>query len=108
MDRAVREYLRQIGRRGGKRSRRALSRGDAQEMVLLREARRAFSRFRTSCFWSTDPELKMTMTDVPWIIDNLRRFGDREAWGVAQKLKALLDACSTKGQLAETENRFEQ
>jgi hypothetical protein len=37
----VREYLAQIGKRGGLASRRALTRSHARQMVAIREAKRA-------------------------------------------------------------------
>jgi hypothetical protein len=39
--RNVREYLAEIGRRGGLASRRELTRSHAKQMVAIREARRA-------------------------------------------------------------------
>jgi len=56
----VRKYLAEIGARGGRRSRRTLDPDTARAMVRVREARRAFRRFRTSCFWSYRPDLEPT------------------------------------------------
>jgi hypothetical protein len=55
-------------------------------MVRVREARRAFRRFRTSCFWSYRPDLIIGPPDVPWVAEQLRKHGNREAWRVAAKL----------------------
>lgn len=82
----IRRYLAEIGARGGRRSRRSLASETAREMVRVREARRAFSRFRTQCFWSYDPNLTIGVADVPWVAEQLRRHGNREAWHVAAKL----------------------
>lgn len=82
----VRSYLREIGRRGGLRSRRVLPPGTARDMVRVREARRAFRRYRTTCFWSYRPNLAIGLTDVPWVAEQLRRHGDRGAWRVAERL----------------------
>ena len=87
MDKKIVEYLRKIGRKGGQRSRRTLTAEAARAMVRVREARRAFKRFRTSCFWSADPKIIIKESDIPWVIENLRRNGDRAAWMAAQALE---------------------
>lgn len=86
MDQAVREYLAEIGQRGGRASRRALSSEQARQMVRVREARRAYRRFHAQCFWSYRPGLLITAADVPWVIEQLRRYGGRQAWDVAARL----------------------
>ncbi len=55
-------------------------------MVKVREARRAFRRFRASCFWSYRPDLEIGIADVQWVADQLMRHGNREAWRVASRL----------------------
>jgi hypothetical protein len=55
-------------------------------MVRVREARRAFRRFYSSCFWSYRPDLVIRADDVPWVAEQLRRHGNREAWRIAAKL----------------------
>jgi hypothetical protein len=82
----VKEYLSAIGRRGGQISRRKLSLDDARAMVRIREARRAYRKFHAQCFWSYDPELKIGSVDVPWVADQLRKHGGREAWRLGAKL----------------------
>ena len=82
----VRQYLRRIGRRGGLKSRRALDPAIARDMVRVREARRAFRRFRTTCFWSYRPDLVIGLAEVPWVVEQLKRQGNREAWRVAARL----------------------
>lgn len=86
MNPAVRRYLAEIGRRGGRKSRRLLSSETAREMVRLREARRAFARFRTVCFWSFDPERRITASDIPWVAEQLSKNGGRAAWETAARL----------------------
>ena len=86
MNRDVRRYLSEIGRRGGKRSRRALSSETAREMVRVREARRAYHRFHARCFWSYDPDYVIGPTDVAWVVRQLRQHGGRDAWEAARKL----------------------
>ena len=86
MNKTVRKYLAEIGRSGGRKSKRKLSPQTARTMVLVREARRAFRRFKTRCFWSYDPQYRITIADIPWVIEQLKNNGDREAWEAAQRL----------------------
>lgn len=83
---SVRKYLARIGRRGGLKSRRRLDSETARDMVRVREARRAFRRYRISCFWSYRPDLRITLADVPWVAEQLMKHGDREAWRIAARL----------------------
>ena len=82
----IRRYLATIGSRGGRKSRRALEPDTARAMVRVREARRAFRRFRASCFWSYRADLRITASDVPWVAEQLMRHGNREAWRIAARL----------------------
>jgi hypothetical protein len=82
----IRRYLAKIGARGGRRSRRALTPEDARAMVKVREARRAFRRYRTMCFWSYRPDLRIGPEDVPWVAEQLMKHGNREAWRVGAGL----------------------
>jgi hypothetical protein len=52
----------------------------------VREARRAFRRFRSTCFWSYRPDLVIGADDVPWVAEQLMKHGNREAWRVGAKL----------------------
>jgi hypothetical protein len=83
----IRRYLAKIGARGGRRSRRALTPEDARAMVKVREARRAFRRYRTMCFWSYRPDLRIGPEDVPWVAEQLMKHGNREAWRVGAGLR---------------------
>lgn len=51
-------------------------------MVKVREARRAFRKYRTQCFWSYRPDLHIGLADVPWVAEQLMKHGNREAWRV--------------------------
>lgn len=82
----VRRYLAEIGARGGRRSRRTLTPEDAREMVRVREARRAFRKFRSECFWSYRSDLEIRPEDVSWVAEQLMKHGDREAWRVGARL----------------------
>lgn len=82
----IREYLAEIGRRGGRKSRRTLDPDTAREMVRVREARRAFRRFRTRCFWSYRPDLEIGPDDVEWVAETLMKYGNREAWEIGRRL----------------------
>jgi hypothetical protein len=86
MDEVVRNYLAEIGRRGGTVSRRSLDPDTARAMVRVREARRAFRRFRAACFWSYAPDLDIGQADVEWVARTLMRHGNREAWEVGRRL----------------------
>ncbi len=86
MDSSIRKYLSGIGKKGGEKSRRALTPEQARKMVKVREARRAFKRYRTSCFWSYNPEMIITEKDILWVADQLMRYGDREAWYAGKRL----------------------
>ena len=86
MKKEVRSYLAEIGRRGGKKSRRTLDPETARDMVRVREARRAYLRFNARCFWSFDPDYRIGLADVAWVAQQLRRHGGREAWDAARKL----------------------
>lgn len=82
----VKRYLAEIGARGGRKSRRSLDPETARDMVRVREARRAFRRFRTTCFWSYRPDLEIGAADVPWVAEQLMKHGNREAWLAGAKL----------------------
>lgn len=86
MDKSLRTYLSEIGRRGGKRSRRVLGSETAARMVRVREAKRAFKRFHSLCFWSYDPNYSVGAEDIPWVAEQLKKHGNREAWNLAARL----------------------
>ncbi len=83
---AVRRYLAEIGRRGGAKSRRRLDPATARAMVQVREARRAYRRFQSQCFWSYDPAYVIKVGDIAWVAEQLMRNGGREAWELGAKL----------------------
>ena len=83
---SIREYLSEIGRKGGTKSRRHLSTEDARNMVRVREARRAFREFYAQCFWYLRPDLDVTLEDVPEIVRGLRQNGGRQGFLRAAKL----------------------
>jgi hypothetical protein len=82
----MRTYLAEIGKLGGKKSRRTLTKADARRMVLVREARRAYSDFHAQCFWSNPVDFKPGPEDIPWIADRLRKYGGMTGWRRAQRL----------------------
>ena len=86
MKKSVQSYLAEIGKRGGRKSRRELTPETAKAMVRVREARRVYRRFHATCFWSFDPEYRVGPADIEWVADHLRRHGGRDAWEVAEKL----------------------
>ena len=82
----VRAYLARMGRSGGKKSRRVLTAETARDMVRVREARRAFRRFYATCFWSSPADYRPGLEDVPWVAEQLRRYGGRDGWDLAERL----------------------
>ena len=85
-DQIVRDYLANIGRRGGKKSTRKLDAETAREMVRIREARRAYKLFYHECFWSFDPSLMITKDDVQWVAEQLMKNGSIKCWKVGRRL----------------------
>ena len=86
MDPKVREYLAEIGRAGGRKSRRTLDPETARRMVAVREARKAYRRYHTRCFWSYRPDLEIGLDDIQWVAERLMRHGDRDAWLIGRSL----------------------
>jgi hypothetical protein len=84
--RTVKKYLSAIGRRGGRKSRRTLDPSTARAMVKVREAKRAFRRFHSACFWSYRSDLQITAADVSWVAEQLMKCGNREAWRTGAQL----------------------
>ena len=82
----LKRYLAEIGARGGRKSRRRLDAETARTMVRVREARRAFRRFRSTCFWAYRPDLVIGAADVPLVAEQLMKHGNREAWRAGAKL----------------------
>ena len=89
----LKSYFAEIGRRGGQRSRRKLSTPEASKMVLVREARRAFKKFRASCFWSYKQDPNISIDHVDFIISCLKKNGGRDAWLTSAKLQSMRTKC---------------
>ena len=86
MSTEIQRYLAEIGRRGGRKSRRKLDPETARAMVRVREARRAFRKFHATCFWSYRKDLEIGLNDVDWVAETLRKNGDMRAWRMAGRL----------------------
>jgi hypothetical protein len=86
-NKGIKEYLARIGKRGGQKSRRALDPETARNMVRVREARRAFKTYYLQCFWSFDPDLKITLNDVAWVSEQLMKNGSRTCWEIGRRLR---------------------
>ncbi len=86
MQDSVRNYLASIGQRGGRASKRTLSPEEARLMVKIREARKAYQKFYTQCFWSYDPLLKIQASDISWVAMQLMKQGNRKTWELGRKL----------------------
>jgi hypothetical protein len=83
----VATYLSEIGRKGGKRSRRVLQSELAKEMIRVREAGRMFRRFHDQCLKSAPADLEITWNnDVDWVAEQLRKHGGKAGWVAAQRL----------------------
>jgi hypothetical protein len=66
MDQNIREYLAEIGRRGGRASRRTLDPEQARAMVRVREARRAYRRFHAQwCLYYAAKQGRFVDPDEP-------------------------------------------
>lgn len=90
----VKAYLAEIGRRGGQKSRRRLSTGEARQMVLIREAKRTYRKFRHVCFWSYKDSLDLSsLTQIDFVIRVLKKNGGRDAWFSAAKLQKMVERC---------------
>lgn len=88
--RSIQAYLSSIGRKGGLRSRRVLDPAIAKRMVALREARRAYRTYHDACFWSYQPDVPIRMDDIPWVIEGLKKEGDRRAYEWARRIASAL------------------
>ena len=86
MEQKISAYLAEIGRRGGRKSRRTLDSETARQMVRVREARRVYRRFHAECFWSFDPDYRIGPSDIAWVAEQLRKHGGRDAWEIASRL----------------------
>ena len=82
----VTAYLSEIGRKGGKKSRRRLSGDDARNMVRVREARRAFREYHAQCFWYMRPDMEIGLEDVSVVARGLRQNGGRRGFILAARL----------------------
>lgn len=52
----------------------------------MREARRAFRKFHSRCFWSYRKDLEIGPADVEWVAETLKKNGDMRAWRSAGRL----------------------
>jgi hypothetical protein len=86
MDTNISQYLSEIGRKGGRKSRRSLSSETARDMVRVREARKAFRAFHAQCFWYMREDMPITLQDIPEIVRGLRQNGGRQGFLLAAKL----------------------
>jgi hypothetical protein len=85
----VKAYLKEIGAKGGRKSRRKLDPAQARRMVAVREARRAFRDHYPSIFWSAPENMQVNEALVPYVIDEMKREGNREAYLRAGRIQRL-------------------
>jgi len=86
VDNTIKKFLATIGEKGGRKSRRKLTKEQARTMVNVREARKAYLKYYHQCFWSYIPNLKITASDVKWVGEQIMKNGGREAWLTGIKL----------------------
>ena len=86
MNKYVSIYLSEIGRIGGRKSRRKLDSETARGMARLREARRLYKKYHTQCFWSYDPQYVVKLSHIPWLCEQLMKNGNRKLWMLGAKL----------------------
>lgn len=86
----MKDYLAQIGSRGGKKSRRGLNPEQARRMVAVREAQKAYDTHRHEYFWSYRDGAKIGFEDVDWVVQGLMNEGDRAAFEKARKIRRLV------------------
>jgi hypothetical protein len=86
METNISRYLSEIGRKGGRKSRRSLSAEAARDMVRVREARKAFRAFHAQCFWYMREDMQIGLQDIPEIVRGLRQNGGRQGFLLAAKL----------------------
>lgn len=82
----ISDYFATIGRKGGSRSRRTLTPEQAQNMVRVREARKAFRKYHTQCFWFMAKDAQIQESDIPEIVRGLKKNGGRQGFILAAKL----------------------
>ena len=85
----LRDYMARIGSRGGLKSRRRLDPDHARRMVAVREARRAFDKYKAQCFWSYNPDWRISIREIPAVIEQLQREGNRETFLAARHIRQL-------------------
>jgi hypothetical protein len=52
----------------------------------LELAQQAFRDFFAQCFWSSDPDLKITEDLIPFVIHGLRYYGGHKGYQIAAEL----------------------
>jgi len=90
INKKTRTYLAEIGRRGGRNSRRKLDGDEARRMVLIREARRAYRKFHSQCFWFSPAGYVPGEGDIEWVAGQLRKHGGAAGWERARRLLCRL------------------
>jgi len=93
----VRAYLANIGRKGGRKSRRRLPPETARDMVRVREARKLFrlpeliDEYRDRCLWFLRQDyVPKTTAEILKTLDLIEQYGDRAGYERAEEIKAWL------------------
>jgi len=74
MNEVLREFVRECSSR------------EETEHMRIESAQSLYRRFYTQCFWHMKPDLKIALSDIPKIVEGLRKFGGREGFIEAAKL----------------------
>ena len=96
---SIREYLAEIGRRGGIKSRRALTPETARRMVAIREARRAARRLESSASTPRAAGTPLDTATTAQVIQDMlwRRMSPAEKLAQVARLSRVVDELSIEG-----------
>ena len=48
----------------------------------------AYRAYLDTCFWSYAPDVPIGMQDIPWVVEGLKKEGDRRAYNWARRISA--------------------
>lgn len=60
--------------------------GGETDSSLVEYAQECFNEFYAQCFWHLRKDLKVTISEIPLIVDGLKKYGGREGYIKAGKL----------------------
>jgi hypothetical protein len=86
----ARQLLAGIHRCDGPNSRRSPAAVSVRKADGVRRAQAAYQKFGTLCFWSFRTDIPITAKNASWVVEQLRRNGNRAAWQEAARIQSLL------------------